>query len=246
MAMTQTSTEPRFRVEQLRRVGRRPHHVNVGETERWFSVLGGGALAFFGLTRGSLPGLALAGAGGALVYRGLSGHCHVYGALGVDTSGRGPATVIPARDDVKVEQAMTINRSARDLFDFWSDLDRLPHFMQHLESVRKTGGSRSHWVAKGPAGLRVEWAAEADNKRPNELIAWRSLEGAEVDSTGSVHFRARPTGRGTEVRVILKYEPQAGKAGALLAKLFGKDPESLIREDLRRFKQLTETGEIAT
>jgi uncharacterized membrane protein len=205
--------QQRIRADQFRAGMRRASRVNVGETERWLSLLGGGALAIFGLTR---------------------------------QSERGPATAIPAGRGAKVEEAMTINRPAKDLYDFWRDFERLPHFMKHLESVRKTGGNRSHWVAKGPLGMRVEWDAEIYNENPNEMIAWRSLEGSEVDTTGSIHFRPAPAGRGTEVRVVLKYDPPAGKAGALAAKLFGKDPEGMIREDLCRFKQLMEAGEMAT
>jgi uncharacterized membrane protein len=140
---------------------------------------------------------------------------------------------------------MTINRSPQDLFNFWRNLENLPRFMRHLESVQNFG-QRSHWVARGPLGVRVEWDAEIYRERPNEMIAWRSLEGADVDNTGSVHFTPAPVGRGTEVRVVLKYDPPAGKAGAAVAKLFGKAPEQQIREDLRRFKQLMEAGEVPT
>src|SRR5260370_25086851 len=109
--------------------------------------------------------------------------------------------------------------------------------MRHLESVQ-VQGNRSHWVAKGPLGTCVEWDAEIYNENPNEMIAWRSLEGADVDSTGSVHFTPAPGGRGTDVRVVLKYNPPAGKLGAAIAKLFGSEPDQQIRDDLRRFKQL--------
>jgi uncharacterized membrane protein len=176
----------------------------------------------------------------------LSGQCTVYDWLGIDTAHRGPATTIPAHHGIKVEEAMTINRSPHELYEFWRNLANLPHFMKHLQSVRKTGGNRSHWVAQGPLGMKVEWDAEVYNENPNEMIAWRSFEGSDVDNTGSVHFRPAPTGRGTEVRVVLKYNPPAGKAGAVIAKMFGKDPEGMIREGLRRFKQLMETGEIPT
>jgi uncharacterized membrane protein len=101
-------------------------------------------------------------------------------------------------------------------------------------------------VADAPLGMTVEWEAEVVEDRPNEMISWKSLDGADVDTAGSVHFRELPAGRGTEVRVTLKYEPPAGKLGAVVAKLFGKDPEAQIREDLSRFKALMETGEIAT
>ncbi len=221
--------------------------TNVGDIERWLSLAGGAMLGLYGLSRRSPGGLALAAAGGALVYRGASGHCDLYQALGVNTAGRrGPATAVPAGRGVKVEQSFTVNRPAGELFRAWSDLENLPRVMRHLESVRVLGGDRSHWVARGPLGHRAEWDAETYNRRDNELIAWRSLPGSEIETAGSVHFTPATGGRGTEVRVSLKYNPPGGKAGVAFAKLFGEDAESMIREDLRRFKQLTEAGEVPT
>jgi uncharacterized membrane protein len=109
-----------------------------------------------------------------------------------------------------------------------------------------TGEGRSHWVAKAPAGTTVEWDAEVYNEKENEMIAWRSLEGSQVDNAGSVHFTPAPGGRGTQVRVVLKYDPPAGVIGAAVARLFGESPAQQIDEDLRRFKQLMEAGEVAT
>jgi uncharacterized membrane protein len=216
----------------------------VGDTERLLSALGGGALLAFGLSRRSLPGLALAAVGGSLVYRGATGHCSLYQALGVNTTEpRGRATSIPAGHGVKVDLSMTINRPAADLFQFWRHFENLPRFMRNLESVTMTGPNRSHWVAKGPLGLRLEWDAETITEHENEAIGWRSLPGSQVDTAGSVHFHPAPGGQGTEVRVVLKYDPPGGKVGAAFAKLFGSSAESEIREDLRRFKQVMETGE---
>jgi uncharacterized membrane protein len=116
--------------------------------------------------------------------------------------------------------------------------------MDHLESVTVVDEERSHWVAKGPAGTRVEWTAVIHNEIPNEVIAWRSLEGSEVDNAGSVYFA--PTENGdTEVRVVLRYDPPAGKAGAAMAWLFGEEPSRQIAEDLRRLKQVVEAAEPA-
>ena len=248
MATTASASlaQNRIRPEQFDRIERPARRRNVGEIERWLCGIGGGALAIYGLSRQSLSGLALAAVGGSLVYRGASGHCPLYGALGVDTTQRGRATVIPARQGVKVEEVMTINRSAHDLFEFWRDLERLPHFMKHLESVRKTGGNRSHWIAKGPMGMKVEWDAEVYNENPDEMIAWRSLQSADVDNTGSVHFRPAPAHRGTEVRVVLKYDPPAGKVGATVASWLGEAPEQQIAEDLTTFKRMMEAGEVPT
>jgi uncharacterized membrane protein len=221
--------------------------VNVGDQERLLSALGGAVLAGYGLLRGTLGGLGLAAAGGALVYRGLSGHCSLYAALGVNTADRprGPSASIPATHGVKVEKRITVNRTAADLFRFWRNFENLPIFMRHLQSVKKTAGGRSHWVAQGPLGVTVEWDAEVINEKENELIAWRSLAGSEVDTAGSVHFRNLGDGRGTEIQVVLKYDPPAGKVGAAVARLIGEAPEQQIQEDLGRFKQLMEAGAIA-
>jgi len=222
--------------------------TNISDTERWLSVVGGGALALFGLTRGTLGGLALALGGGVLLHRGLSGHCMVYHNLGLNTANQdhGPATIVPAGQGVKVEQAITVNAPVEKLFNFWRNLENLPQIMHHLKTVRNQGNKRSHWVADAPLGAKVEWDAEIINEKPNELIAWRSLEGSQVDNAGSVHFTPAPGGRGTEVRVVLKYDLPAGKVGAALARIFRYAPEQQIADELGRFKKLMETGEIAT
>jgi uncharacterized membrane protein len=118
--------------------------------------------------------------------------------------------------------------------------------MKHLESVRATGDRRSHWAAKAPAGRTVEWDAEITEDRPNELIAWRSLEGADMDSVGSVRFERAPGGRGTIVKVEMRHSPPAGAVGATVGKLLGEGLEWEIKNGLRRFKQLMEVGEIIT
>jgi uncharacterized membrane protein len=146
---------------------------------------------------------------------------------------------------VHVEKSITIDRPPEDLYRFWHDVERLPQIMNHLESVRETGPNRSHWVAKGPAGMRVEWDSEITMDRPNELIGWRSLEGADVESAGWVRFEPAAGGRGTVVRVTMDYYPPAGALGAIIAKLFGEAPEKQMAVDLHRLKQLMETGEIA-
>jgi uncharacterized membrane protein len=169
-----------------------------------------------------------------------------------------------------VKQTITINGAPDELYRFWRDLQNLPRFMKHLESVtpeqmmrqtaadqasvgaasqpagQPTGDARSHWVAKAPAGTTVEWDAEITEDRPNELIAWRSLDGADVDSAGTVRFEEAPGGRGTVVKLEMHYHPPAGALGAGIAKLFGEDPEWQVKEGLRRFKQLMEIGEVIT
>jgi uncharacterized membrane protein len=213
---------------------------NVGPTDRLISLGLGTCLTVFGLTGRRVDPISLL-AGGYLVYRGLSGNCLMYQALGIGTDGpSGPEAVIPAREGVKVEHAVTINKPAAELYRFWRNLSQLPQFMRHLKEVRENG-NRSHWVARGPLGMSVEWDAEIITDTANETISWRSLPGSDVDTAGSVHFRRAPSG-GTEVKVSLKYDPPAGKVGAAVARWFGESPERQIAEDLARFKEQMERG----
>ncbi|MBV9924921.1 MAG: SRPBCC family protein [Acidobacteria bacterium] len=218
--------------------------VNVGQYERLASTIGGGALALYGITRGSLGGIALALVGAALVQRGMSGHCNLYEAMNFSTAGdaglRNSENVsVPGDRGTKVEHSVTINRSPEELYGYWRNFENLPRFMNHLESVKRFGGNRSHWVAKAPGGTTVEWDAEIYNEKENELIAWRTLEGSQVASAGSVRFE--PAGdEATTVRVSLKYDPPGGKLGSLVARLFGENPQQQIEEDLGRFKEIME------
>jgi uncharacterized membrane protein len=148
--------------------------------------------------------------------------------------------------DVHIETSVCIDKSPAELFAFWRNFENLPRFMKNLESVSRLGNGRSHWVAKGLAGSRVEWQAEIYNEIPDELIAWRSLDNADITNAGSVRFERAPAGHGTYVRVNVNYNPPGGKVGASLAQLFGAEPKQLIREDLRRLKQIMEAGEIAS
>ena len=145
---------------------------------------------------------------------------------------------------VRVKASTTIRKPPEDVYSFWRDFQNLPRFMAHLESVEATSGDRSHWRAKGPAGMTVEWSAEIVEDRPNQLIAWRSLEGGDLVHSGIVGFAPAPGERGTEVHVDIEYVPPAGKAGKAIAKLFGEEPDIQVRDDLRRFKQVMETGEV--
>lgn len=142
-----------------------------------------------------------------------------------------------------VVKSVTINRPRRDVYAFWRDFEQLPTFMFHLDAVAITGDGRSHWVAKGPGGP-VEWDAEVIEERAGEVIAWRALEGTAVPNGGTARFSDAAADRGTVVHVDLYYDPPAGAAGAAVAKLFGEDPRQQLRDDLRRFKQVMETGEV--
>ena len=225
--------------------------VNVAGVERWASAIGGAALTAYALKQlkeRSPAGAMLAAAGTALIYRGATGHCAMYKAAGIDRAAGSSHTrrALGGSRGVHVEESFTINRRADELYAFWRKFDQLPAFMRHLVSVTPLDDRRWHWVARAPAGRTVEWDAEIINEIPNELIGWRTVDGAAVVSAGSVHFKPAPGYRGTEVRVRLQYAPPAGKVGARIASLFGHEPSQTIKEDVRRFKQLIEAGEVAT
>ena len=212
-------------------------------------MVAGGALAAYGLRRQSTPGGAAALAAAVLLYRGATGQCHVYQALGVD-SGKGTGAIADRHSDTRqrlgglrgihVEDSVTIRRPLAEVFAFWRRLENLPRFMRHLASVNEHPNGTSHWVAKGPAGMQVEWDARIINELPNNLIAWQSLTGATVATAGSVHFTE--TRLGTTVRTRFQYDPPAGKLGAAVAALLGDDPAQSVREDLRRLKVVLENG----
>lgn len=145
-----------------------------------------------------------------------------------------------------VRRSVCIRKSPEELYQFWRNFENLPRFMYHLKSVQTTGGTRSHWVARGPGGAKVEWDAEIVDDQPNHMIAWQSLPGADVEHWGTIKFERALNPKETLVQVELGYNPPGGTLGAITAKLFGESPEQSIKDDLRRFKQLMETGEIPT
>jgi uncharacterized membrane protein len=209
----------------------------------------GGALAAYALRRRDTPGGAAALAGAALLYRGATGHCDVYGALGIDrANGKGTGMIASVGSDTReqlggprgipVEEMVTIERPVEEVYRFWRDFENLPKFMTHLELVATREAGVSHWVARGPGGMRVEWDARIINEIDNKLIAWQSLDGSDVSTAGSVNFR--PTACGTDVRVRLQYNPPGGKIGGAIAWLSGEEPSIQVREDLRRLKRILE------
>ena len=217
---------------------------NLGDVERWVSLAAGAGLTIYGLMRLRRNGWLYAALGGALLERGATAHCHVYEALGLNTAGTGSDTraALTGSRGTHVRESVTIRRPIEDLYRFWRNLENLPKFMRHLESVERVTDTISRWRARGPAGTTLEWTAEINNEVPPKVIGWRSLEGSDVVSAGSVKFD--PAGSGlTRVMVHLQYSPPGGNTGAAVAKLFGMDAATEIREDLQRFKQLVESGE---
>ena len=144
-----------------------------------------------------------------------------------------------------VTKTITINRPVSEVYAFWRDFENLPRFMYHLEMVEDLGSQRSHWVARAPAGKTVEWDAEVTEDRPNELIGWRSIgSDDDVENSGTVRFREAPGDRGAEVIVDLVYDAPGGKIASVVAKLFGEEPAIQVNDDLRRLKQVLESGEV--
>ncbi|WP_035985479.1 SRPBCC family protein [Leptolyngbya sp. KIOST-1] len=213
-----------------------PGDKQAGDLERWASIVGGGAMVLAGLQQRSLRGILTAVAGGGLVYQGTQSKStlkQVEEAVGLDQA-------------IRVEKTVTINRPAADLYAFWRNLGQLPTFMRHLRSVQVIDDRRSHWVANAPLGQEIEWDAVIVTDEPDHLIAWASAEDAPVENSGFVRFQPAAGDRGTEVKVVMEYQPPGGLLAAAIAKLFGEEPEQQIGDELSRFKQLMEAGEIAT
>jgi uncharacterized membrane protein len=214
---------------QNRNSGKRSHNGYVSrftQLEPWASYVSGGALTAFGISRKSLGGAALAAAGGLLIYR--------------------ATTYNQQAHDIHVQKSVTLMKPVAEVYSFWRNFDNLPQIMTHLESVKSIDNRHSHWTAHGPANSRIEWDAEIIDERENEFIVWRSCAGADVENRGSVQFSSALNGEATEINVAIDYAPPAGRLGAAFARLFGEDPEQQVREDLRHFKALMETGEIPT
>lgn len=208
--------------------------------ESWLALGSAVLLLMYGATRRSPAGAIGAAAATPLLYRGITGHWPTF-RISDDSK-----TALRGERGIRVREAIRLERPLSDVYRFWRRLENLPLFMSHLHSVTEGPGNRSHWVAAGLAGFTVEWDAEIINEVENHTLAWQSLPGSDVVSAGSVNFDAVRGGSSTQVTVHLQYAPPAGRAGNLLATLFGRAPAQTIREDLRRVKQLLETGEVAT
>ena len=167
----------------------------------------------------------------------------MFDALKLSRSQNGQEEAAPA--PMHLRAATTVRRSRDELYAFWRNFEGFPEFMAHLDEVSSIGEGRSHWKAKGPLGMAVEWDAEITADVPGERIAWRSMPGARVDNSGTVRFLDAPGDQGSEVHIEMHYAIPGGSVGALIAKLFGEEPAMQIKDDLRRFKQIVETGEIA-
>jgi uncharacterized membrane protein len=215
------------------------HHHAAGQSSGLSPLstvlaMAGGALAVYGLRRNDWPGALLAIAGGGLFAGTLPSRSHFR---------HSPEAVIPAREGVRIDETIVVDRPVALVYGCWRRYENLPLFMKHLVDVRQTGETTSHWVARGPAGFEVEWDAELINDIENELIAWKTISHSDVENAGSVHFQSLNDDSVTRVHVELKYNPPAGKLGAAFAKLLGEDPRKQVREALERFKEMIEAEE---
>jgi uncharacterized membrane protein len=210
--------------------------VNVGPVERALSIFSGAMLVLSGIRRGRVPALFT---GSALLYRGITGFCPLYGAI----ESRSGVSLLRG---LQLEESLTVNKPVHQVYALWHHLENLPRFMSHIESVTPTGEKRSHWVAKLSPPLRLEWDAEITEDEENKKLSWRSLPGSKIHHSGTVFFHGVRAWRGTEVKIILTYTPPGGSAGAGAAELLRRLTKNQIRADLRAFKAVVETGEKPT
>ena len=214
-----------------------PDEINVHPIERMFSTGLGLSCMLMALLRRGVIGAGLGGLGAALMHRGMTGHCPAYSAMRVSTAHgvRGPSASVPHGQGIHIRNTVTIRRPPAELYEFWRDLENLPKFMRHIESVTVLDEQRSRWRVHGPVETSITWDAEIINDVKNELIAWRSLPGAQIPNAGSVRFHPA-LGEGTLVTVTLEYDPPGGVIGAAIARLLGADPQAQVAEELHRLK----------
>jgi uncharacterized membrane protein len=222
--------------------------INVNDKERTISAVLGALLLARGLRRGSLLRLLV---GGGLLYRGLKGHSYIYEQLDINTAG-GPTygyarhKLGASAESPDVTRAVTIGKPANELYRFWRDPGNLTRIMGHFAEVSEAGEDRQHWKVQSPTGQSLEWDARIVNDQPGNSLSWESLPGAELPNQGSVHFHPAPGGRGTEVKLHLRFDPPGGAIGEAAMKRLSAAPSVLVDKALYRFKSLVETGEIPT
>ncbi len=207
---------------------------NVGNAERALSFVAG--LWLFSKAFSGRNKLFKALLGGALVYRASKGYCPLYKALDVDGTS--------AHNRVLVETDVIVNKPREEVYNYWRKLENLPVFMKHLESVRELSDLHSVWKARIPGGLgNLEWKCEITSDVPNESIKWKSMPDSQVENTGLVRF-VDAGDLGTQIQVTISYDAPAGNLGAGVAKLFTPALERIIRDDIKRFKQVIETTDL--
>jgi len=217
---------------------------NMTETERWLSVMSGSLLTLFGFKRRDRLGMVMALVGSGLAVRGIRGHSGIYEHLGMRRfAGAGGEGNVVSGMGVHIERSIIVRAPIDEVFRFWRNFENLPRFMKHLVAVRESEDGTYRWVAKAPVGT-VEWDAEIIEEHVPWMISWRSMPGSQIENAGSVHFTPAPGGDGTEVTVTLAYKPPAGVLGTMIARFRGEEPSIQVRDDLERFKQIMEAGQV--
>jgi uncharacterized membrane protein len=217
----------------------RDRHPRLTEQqERWGYGLAGAALMAWGMRRGPVSRLIAMAIGGGLLYKLATGQSPLQRISGM-MAHHGESD----GGDVHVTRTVTVNAEPQEVFRLWRNLENLPRFMQHLDSVEQIDERRSRWRAVGPAGSRFEWEAEIVREEPGRELAWQSLPGSSVSSRGVVTFRPGAGGHGTEIDVRMEYRPPGGKLGMAIARLFGEEPQQQIDDDLQRLRRMIDAGE---
>ena len=225
---------------------RRVQSDGMDDIQRWVAGLGGAALLFYGMRQHSASRLPLVVLGAGLLYQGASGKNFLdyVPILHDDEQDVQQKRIEPSPRQLRIRKSVTVNRPANELYDYWRNLRYLPNFMKHVQTVQDLGNGRSHWVVEVFNNVELEWDAQIIEDRPNEMIAWETLPDAPIQSRGYVKFI--PTARGTEVSVSLEYDPPGAALGKLAGRIGKFIAEQQIKEEIRAFKQLMETGEIPT
>jgi uncharacterized membrane protein len=226
----------------------RPQHGTpdiLGDPARIVCLLSGGLLTLLGARRGGVVGAGLALAGGAVAFKGLA-DLPLTGEEGILQGGLERLERALPTSSVKVARSVTIGRPRAEVWRFVRDLSGFPRWARHVESVVETGHGRSHWTVRAPGGARVEWDAMIEAESPNERVSWQTLPGSAIRHAGVITLKNAPGGRGTELVLRLHYDAPGGALGRTIARLVGEEPGAQARDDLRRLKQLLETGEMAT
>ena len=225
---------------------------NVNNAERLVSAAIGGGLLAYGLKKGGMTGTLLSILGGAMLFRGATGHCHVYDAAGVNTlrdepigTRKSPYNRSTLSGRVHVTEAIKIDRPASEVYRYWKNFDNFPLFMKHVENVTKNADETWHWTVKAPLGTSVEWNARVTSDIEDQRIGWQSTKDSQIPNSGVVEFVGTPENT-TELTVTMIYEAPAGKFGEWAAWALGEEPSIQVAEDLQRFKELMENGEASS
>jgi uncharacterized membrane protein len=206
--------------------------INLEWPERYISIAAGVKISLSGLKNifsSPLTSILKVGAGGYLITRGLTGHCELYTKMGKNST---------EPVNVNIRSSFTVNKPRQEVYDFWRQLDNLPKFMNHLQSVEVIDSKRSHWVLKLPVDVTtVSWDAEIVNDEPGYAIGWSSLPGSTIDNAGKVRFKDAENGEGTIIDLVISYTPPAGGVGTALGHVLNPLFKKMVDDDVRNFKQ---------